>query len=951
MRIIYTVIITLLTVVLHVNLLYAQEMRVISGTLKDASGEPLPGVNITIKGTETGTVTDANGDYRISAPVGSTLVFSFIGMKTREVLVTGNQQVPRPSLPAVSKKTKTDITPGPGIAVLQPNTPTYRVAGNTTPSAIAHIRPSWLYQLGLSRKAYTIVPHYPYLNRGLSLQYISTLTIEKFSRVPALQSDYVQGESYNGKIQWRGADLGVGSSWGPLLRTLTFDGTAYPFDRHGRLQTAGNGLPAQHYDASDLFRTGIRQHHHLIAAIPLRNISSNLTIEGEHERHQGIIPRNTATQQRAALQWKQLHLIPQITLTGSVRYQQSTGTLLNRGSNLAAVLASVWQTPISFDNANGLTPRQALASVESYQLPDGSPRSHLPGQADNPYALLATMPDQEKLQRWAVLNRASFSKNDFEGTWNISWDQQHSHNRFGLAPGSAGAPQGRLTDREETQTSFQSTVNGKHPIVSSIEGLEMRATYILKYDATDLARRDAAGFASDTWLNMAEADNLQGRVYNRHRMSHEWLASVNYLYAGINAKITGQQYYSSTAQRYRNFFPTVSAGIDMVHFLQLYPIDKLKIYTSSSKTIREAPLLFRNWSYGSTQLAAGTFNRFFENTELYFVHGLLPETTHKTETGLSLSLQNNLSLDVSYASSITRDLVTPVYESSGYALRNAAAVRYRGIYGAIQFNKYAGAIHYSIKLNWSHERNKVLSLATSTPYVPLAGFSDTQTVLAPGQPVGAIYGAAYQRDDQGRLVIGEDGYPLVDPSLRYLGNPIPQWTMGLEHTFQYRKFNFSMLWDIKYGGQVWNGTQARLDYEGRSATTAAARTTSQYIFDGVTPQGMLNATPVTFYDPTQPVDENRWRRYGPAGVGEMYVQDASWLRLQDITLGYQFTIIHKTKPTKMSVGINGKNLLLVTPYTGVDPATTLFGYSNGTGLDLFNIPSVRSYSLRVSLKL
>ncbi len=64
------------------------QSRTISGRLTAKDGSPLPGVSIIIKGTQIGTVTDVNGNYSIDAPIGSTLVFSFIGMTTKELVVT-----------------------------------------------------------------------------------------------------------------------------------------------------------------------------------------------------------------------------------------------------------------------------------------------------------------------------------------------------------------------------------------------------------------------------------------------------------------------------------------------------------------------------------------------------------------------------------------------------------------------------------------------------------------------------------------------------------------------------------------------------------------------------------------------------------------------------------------------------------------------------------------------
>ena len=61
--------------------------RTVSGKVTEDSGETLPGVNVVIKGTTTGTTTDLDGNYRLSVEDGATLVFSFVGFETQEVEV------------------------------------------------------------------------------------------------------------------------------------------------------------------------------------------------------------------------------------------------------------------------------------------------------------------------------------------------------------------------------------------------------------------------------------------------------------------------------------------------------------------------------------------------------------------------------------------------------------------------------------------------------------------------------------------------------------------------------------------------------------------------------------------------------------------------------------------------------------------------------------------------
>ena len=87
-----------LLVLLFANALNAQQTRLITGILRDNSGNPIPGVNIVIKGTATGTLTDANGFYSIEAPVGSTLVVSFVGFLSEEIYVGPEEEAKKPDI-------------------------------------------------------------------------------------------------------------------------------------------------------------------------------------------------------------------------------------------------------------------------------------------------------------------------------------------------------------------------------------------------------------------------------------------------------------------------------------------------------------------------------------------------------------------------------------------------------------------------------------------------------------------------------------------------------------------------------------------------------------------------------------------------------------------------------------------------------------------------------------
>ncbi len=91
------------------SFMWAQTVEV-QGTVKDISGEPLPGVNILIKGTKQGTTTDFDGHYRIKVPLGKTLVFSYIGYQTKEIKINRGGTYDVVMVPAAESLNKVVIT-------------------------------------------------------------------------------------------------------------------------------------------------------------------------------------------------------------------------------------------------------------------------------------------------------------------------------------------------------------------------------------------------------------------------------------------------------------------------------------------------------------------------------------------------------------------------------------------------------------------------------------------------------------------------------------------------------------------------------------------------------------------------------------------------------------------------------------------------------------------------
>ena len=152
---------------------------------------------------------------------------------------------------------------------------------------------------------------------------------------------------------------------------------------------------------------------------------------------------------------------------------------------------------------------------------------------------------------------------------------------------------------------------------------------------------------------------------------------------------------------------------------------------------------------------------------------------------------------------------------------------------------------------------------------------------------------------------------------------------------------FTFLWDIRQGGDMWNGTKGALSFFGASALTENRG--DIVVFDGVTSDGSVNTKQVE-------LDQN-WYTGNGGGFGavdEHFVESTSWIRLRDVSLTYSFPEKLRGPFKGVDLTVAGRNLLLFTPFDGIDPETSLTGSAgnatakNGFGLEYFNFPNTKS---------
>lgn len=929
----------LLLILVYLNVSAQDSM--VKGRLLDKDGNPLPGVNVVIKGTQTGTVTDLNGYYQIRARAGAILVFSFVGMTIREVLVTPGMMQDEPLLPLYSpaeEEVLATFLPKQrdtlGVAVLRDSTARYKIRGKLVPRQIASFKETGPDEILIKSI------RDPMLSEEIKFQFTTDFSVMRVNRMPLLQNTYTQGLPMNGTPVWAGPDSRTPFSWGPDISLLEFEPVPYPWDKNGPLMfRSGTGSPAQAYENSSFLQTASAFGNELVVSVP-SGLFGNFTATLSHNREEYIIPGSDRQHIQTMVKASRLQS-GALEFGGNLLYRRTEGSLWPHGASLARVMAGILTSPVSFDLTNGLSSYRAARSSESYLFADGSERNFSP-DFNNPFGLIQELPDHDRQQELMGRIGVMFDHSPAERNHSV-WGNLTLFGDFSSLTSVFGLPEfyrlpGRQTKRDDDQLHAGSELTTGYNYRNQnlqweITGKYLPGVHKLWLDRTDL------------FEDSMEPDSSARQDQTVSRMQHEIILKTTLEYDWVQLTLANQFYMSSTAPSAYTFLPQLGLELDLGKLINSYTFNRLNVFYHFSLNVREGALLQTEWARASLNKPVDRFQDVYESDEVFFHPGLTPEIHTDSEWGFSGDIYPFIASVRMYHERITDFIVYDPFQSS---LINAGEEIRKGVemqldYHSRYYSRLTAGITFAA---WDAQ---VRSLRTEYQ-IPLAGFDAVTAQLAEDSPTGALFGHTYKRNEAGRLIIGADGFPIEDQHLKRLANPIPDWQMGMHSSLQLNKLTFRLALLGQRGGNKWNGTRAYLDYLGKSLETGELRYTSQYVFDGVMENGQPNITPVSYYDPSQPLNENRWVRYGPDGVAEDYIEDTSWLRIQEISIRYSLNNLSLGYLDEIDLIASAENILLYSAYNGVDPESALFGYEPGAALDLFNVPSTFRFMAKVIIK-
>ncbi|WP_147676563.1 SusC/RagA family TonB-linked outer membrane protein [Algibacter pacificus] len=340
------------------------------------------------------------------------------------------------------------------------------------------------------------------------------------------------------------------------------------------------------------------------------------------------------------------------------------------------------------------------------------------------------------------------------------------------------------------------------------------------------------------------------------------------------------------------------------------------------------------------------------------------ETSKQLDLGVDVAFFNNrLDVAFDYYNIKTEDLLfpRPLPEYSGVSsqIQNIGALENKGFEFSINSRNIASEYFtWATAFNFSTNKNSMVKLPDGNDiFIDSAPghFLQKQTqILREGEPVGSFYGYQYKGVYQGGTLpdgtatfsgdsdpggelfadLNNDG-EISTEDRQIIGDPTPDFILGFNNDFKYKNFDMNLFFQASVGGEILNYTLLELGSGAANATTA-----------------MNDAWSATNTDTNVPRPAVREKR-----ITSRYVYDASYLRLKNLSFGYNLPtpFLDKTGIKNARVYVSGQNLLTFTDYPGADPEANYRNDNNersntNVGLDYGSYPNVKTFTLGLNLK-
>jgi hypothetical protein len=248
---------------------------------------------------------------------------------------------------------------------------------------------------------------------------------------------------------------------------------------------------------------------------------------------------------------------------------------------------------------------------------------------------------------------------------------------------------------------------------------------------------------------------------------------------------------------------------------------------------------------------------------------------------------------------------------------------------------------WNIDVNFTKIDNYVDELAEGVESIYLGGFTEPQIRAGIGDKFPVIYGASYLRNENGDIVVDENGLPQAGEE-KVLGQVSPDFQMGFSTGITWKRLSFNAVLDWKQGGYMYCGTDFTLDYYGTTKRSADLREKDQFLFEEPAVKEVFdNEGNKIGYAPNDIMITDAFKYLDAlSNISESAIHETSYLKIRELALSYK--LIQKPK-VSLSVNAFARNLILWSALKGYDPEASQGNNNMGGGFERFTLPGTSSF--------
>ncbi|MCF2442700.1 TonB-dependent receptor [Dyadobacter sp. CY345] len=966
----------------------------VTGKVLDESGAGLPGVSVVLKGTQSGTTTDTNGQFQleIGDDIASkaVLVFSFVGFKTQEI-VLGNQasltinlaledkslqelvvigygQVKKSDLTgSVASIKSADLNAYPATSMVQ--SLAGRAAGvyvsqNTgAPGSAISVRVRGTNSIQGSNEPLYVVDGFPYSGNPTLLNNADIESVEVLKDASATAIYGSRGANGVVLITTKRGKTGrinveYDGYYGvqKIRKKLDLmDATQYA--QFYNEQASNDGL-APHFTQDQIngFGKGTDWQDQVLQTAPVQNHSvsvnggsekTRFSISGSNFNQDGIIIGSNY--KRNSLRFNlnsdlgkrfKVDINSVLSRIDSDRKNSEKG---NRGGSLISAMLSGYPT---------ISPLKEDGTLSNL----GEAYSWGSNAIINPLNFIKEQ--TEHIQSNKVLANGAITFEPIPGLvfktlgGIESTDDRtngYTTTRFVNSKGSAFINTTRVSSLLSENTVSYNKELGKHNL-SAVAGFTYQ-----DFTSTKL-NTSGSGFISNTQesydIGAAATQGVPFSNYEKWSLM-SYLGRVNYTFnnrilATISFRADGSSRYSE-GQKW-GYFPSAALAWRLAEedFIKKIPfISDLKIRAGYGRTGNTAinPYFTLN-QLASSQVVFGDALTIAYSPSARLAAPLKWETTAQTDVGIDLSILNNrFSFSADYYVKNTKDLLNNVQLPSSlgytYTIQNIGKIQNKGFEFSANAKVLEGAFKWDLSGNISFNKNKVIKLYGGNDIlgdaINISVINDNINILREGESLGAFYGYVSKGYDDKGLVVYEDfnSNGVRDAGdKKIIGNPNPDFTYGLNSSMSYKNFDLAIFVQGSQGNDIFN-----LSAVNQTNDFGQALNMPKEVFENHWTPENPNAKYPVIKTSSQPQ------------VSDRFVENGSFLRFKNIQLSYNVPVskLNIKWMTHAQVYVSTQNLFTITKYSWYDPEINSYGGSNSIlqGIDHYVYPVAKTTTVGI----